>query len=351
MKYQNHPSYLSNFIPAWPSLCPPPFSSTKPKRQRFKSPASQFSPPNRSKNADFRKVLSKKCSRGLGAVQPRDSWWSLRDIEAPKSSPEKPFTVWIALTRMWSLIGDDKWIIFLAIGALIIAAVSEISMPRILAASVFSANRGESAAFFRSSRVLILLLIISGICSGLRSGCFAIANTILVRKLSLGFVNFTAIYSFAPARKWETAMTFIVYGTIVKRLRGSLFASLIFQDISFFDTEMVGSLTSRLGADCQRLSHVIANDIHLIIRNVIQGTGALINLLTLSWPLTLPTLVICSVLAIIFSFYGRYQKRAAKFTQELNACANNVAQETLSLMRTVRAYGTEGEELGRQHSL
>ncbi|XP_021299003.1 ABC transporter B family member 26, chloroplastic isoform X2 [Herrania umbratica] len=185
-------------------------------------------------------------------------------------------------------------------------------MPRILAASVFSANSGESAAFFRSSRVLILLLIVSGICSGLRSGCFAIANTILV-----------------------------------KRLRGSLFASLIFQDISFFDTEMVGSLTSRLGADCQRLSHVIGNDIHLIIRNVIQGTGALINLLSLSWPLTLPTLVICSVLAIIFSFYGRYQKRAAMFAQEFNACANNVAQETLSLMRTVRAYGTEGEELGR----
>ncbi|XP_021299002.1 ABC transporter B family member 26, chloroplastic isoform X1 [Herrania umbratica] len=312
MKYQNLPSYVSNFTPPWPSLCPPPFSSTKPKRQRFKSPASEFSPPNRSKTADFPKVLSKKCSGGLGAVQPRDSWWSLRDIEAPKSSSEKPVTVWIALTRMWSLIGDDKWIIFLAIGALSIAAVSEISMPRILAASVFSANSGESAAFFRSSRVLILLLIVSGICSGLRSGCFAIANTILV-----------------------------------KRLRGSLFASLIFQDISFFDTEMVGSLTSRLGADCQRLSHVIGNDIHLIIRNVIQGTGALINLLSLSWPLTLPTLVICSVLAIIFSFYGRYQKRAAMFAQEFNACANNVAQETLSLMRTVRAYGTEGEELGR----
>ncbi|KHG26034.1 ABC transporter B family member 26, chloroplastic [Gossypium arboreum] len=142
-------------------------------------------------------------------------------------------------------------------------------MPRILAASVFSANSGESAA-------------------GLRSGCFAMANTILV-----------------------------------KRLRRSLYAYLVFQDISFFDMETVGSLTSRLGSDCQRLSHVIGNDIHLIIRNAIQGTGALINLLTLSWPLTLPTLIICSVLAIIFSIYGRYQKRAAKLMQEFNACANN----------------------------
>lgn len=34
--------------------------------------------------------------------------------------------------------------------------------------------------------------------------------------------------------------------------------------------ETVGNLTSRLGADCQRLSNVIGNDIHLIIRNAIQ---------------------------------------------------------------------------------
>lgn len=37
-------------------------------------------------------------------------------------------------------------------------------MPRILTASIFSSNSGESAVFFRSSRMLILLLIISGIC-------------------------------------------------------------------------------------------------------------------------------------------------------------------------------------------
>ncbi|KAK8335181.1 hypothetical protein V6Z12_A09G036300 [Gossypium hirsutum] len=284
-----------------------PLYLTTVKRHRLWSPT-----PTKNYNADFQEILPGKYSGHLGAVQVRGSWWNLPGVQASESSTAKPVTVSMALKRIWGLIGDDNWIVFLALGALFIAAVSEISMPRILAASVFSANSGESAAFSRSSRMLILLLIISGICSGLRSGCFAMANTILV-----------------------------------KRLRRSLYAYLVFQDISFFDMETVGSLTSRLGSDCQRLSHVIGNDIHLIIRNAIQGTGALINLLTLSWPLTLPTLIICSVLAIIFSIYGRYQKRAAKLMQEFNACANNVAQETLSLMRTVRAYGTEGEEVER----
>lgn len=42
------------------------------------------------------------------------------------------------------------------------------------------------------------------------------------------------------------------------------------QDISFFDAETVGDLTSRLGADCQQVSRVIGNDLNLIFRNVLQ---------------------------------------------------------------------------------
>ncbi|XP_028090988.1 ABC transporter B family member 26, chloroplastic-like isoform X2 [Camellia sinensis] len=246
--------------------------------------------------------------------------------------------------------------------------LSEISIPNFLAASVFSAQRGQTAVFYRNSQLLILLCFVSGICSGVRSGCFGTANMILL-----------------------------------KRLRETLFAALIFQDLSFFDKEAVGdltsrlgadcqrlsrviendihmilrsslrgigalinlltlswplafstlvicsvlSLTSRLGADCQRLSHVIENDIHMILRSSLRGIGALINLLTLSWPLAFSTLVICSVLSTIFLFYGQFQKKVAKFTQEYSASANEAARGTFSLIRTVRVYGTEEEELGR----
>ena len=109
------------------------------------------------------------------------------------------------------------------------------------------------------------------------------------------------------------------------------FASYLMQDIDFFETEAVGDLTSRLGADCQQLSNIIGNDINMILRNFLQvfilinhsflflsspsiwsliycsfqGAGALINLLTLSWPLALSTIVICSVLSAIFLVYGQ----------------------------------------------
>ncbi|GAY46837.1 hypothetical protein CUMW_100080 [Citrus unshiu] len=224
----------------------------------------------------------------FGNVFPGGSWWNLRNGQEAENPTANPITVWIALSRMWNLIGRDKWIVLVAVASLIVAAVSEISMPRILAEAVFSAQREEAMVFHNSSRFLVLLCVTSGIFSGLRSGCFSIANIVL--------------------------------------------------DVYFFDTEAVGGLTSRLTADCQRLSNVIGNDINMILRNSLQGAGAFINLLTLSWPLTLSALLICSFLSIIVSVYGQYQKRASVLTQECNAHANNVAQETLCMMRTVRIW-------------
>lgn len=42
------------------------------------------------------------------------------------------------------------------------------------------------------------------------------------------------------------------------------------QDMSFFDEETVGDLTSRLGADCQQVSQVIGLDLNMICRNILQ---------------------------------------------------------------------------------
>ncbi|XP_058756292.1 ABC transporter B family member 26, chloroplastic-like [Vicia villosa] len=243
------------------------------------------------------------------SILPGGDWWAL---PKHREDPAEPAEAKLALRRMLELVSDERWVAVVAFGSLVIAALSEITMPSILAASIFSAQSGKTAAFSRNAMFLVLLCFTSGICSGLRSGCFGILNV-----------------------------------TLVKRLRENLYTAILFQDISYFDKEKVGTLTSRLAADCQQLSHVIGNDLQLILRNSLQGTGAIINLLVLSWPLALSALMICSVLSAIFLVYGRYQRKAAKLTQDFSACANDVAQETLSLIRTVRVYGTKNEEFER----
>ncbi|KAH1122509.1 hypothetical protein J1N35_005669 [Gossypium stocksii] len=261
-------------------------------------------------NVEFRDRI-RKWIDFLRSVLPGGSWWSFSDDVEIKFMA-KPVTVWRALSRMWQLIAKDRLVIFAAFSTLIVAALSEISIPHYLTATIFSAQSHEIAVFHRNVRHLIMICVTAGICSGLRGCCFGIANMILV-----------------------------------KRMRETLYSSLLLQEISFFDGETVGDLTSRLGSDCQQVSRVIGNDLNLIMRNVLQGTGALIYLLILSWPLGLCTLVICSSLAAIMTVYGMYQKKTAKLIQEYAASANEVAQETFSLMRTVRVYGTEKQELKR----
>ncbi|KZV19371.1 ABC transporter B family member 26, chloroplastic-like [Dorcoceras hygrometricum] len=251
----------------------------------------------------------------IRGVLPGGSWWRLADDEQETGSLStlaRPITALSALNQMWALINDEKGVLYTSFVALTIAALSEILMPGIITASVFSAANGETSMFYRKSLLLVFLCLTSGICSGLRSGCFAITNTILV-----------------------------------KRLRETLFSSLLLQDMSFFDSEEVGELTSRISADCQRLSRTIGNDIHLILRNILQGSGAFVNLMILSWPLALSSLIICFTLSAVFVIYGQYQKKAAKLAQDFTSSANAVAQETLSSIRTVRAYGTETEECQR----
>ncbi|XP_048318340.2 ABC transporter B family member 26, chloroplastic [Ziziphus jujuba] len=245
------------------------------------------------------------------SILPGGKWWN-SDDEVETRILAEPVTVSRALLRMWELVAEERWIIFASFSALIVAALSEISIPHFLTASIFAAQSREIAVFHRNVRLLILFCITSGICSGIR-GCF------------FGFAN----------------------ALLVKRMRETLYSTLLRQDISFFDSETVGDLTSRLGADCQQVSRVIGSDLNLIFRNVLQGTGSLIYLIILSWQLGLCTLLICSALAAVMLLYGRYQKKAARLIQEFTASANEVSQETFSLMRTVRVYGTEDEELGR----
>ncbi|KAK7373274.1 hypothetical protein VNO80_06674 [Phaseolus coccineus] len=306
-----HSTIHLTHIPEWNTFVP--YISTKPQVHFFYS----FTQPGRSET--FRIIAPKtRCQLGplfakrvglLGSILPGGSWWALPELREDGVEPTAALT---ALRRIWELVADERRVAFVAVVSLVIAALSEISMPSILAASIFSAQSGETVAFSRNALFLLLLCLTSGICSGLRSGCFGILNV-----------------------------------TLVKHLRENLYTTILFQDISYFDKERVGYLTSRLTADCQRLSHAIGNDLQLILRNTCQGTGAILNLMVLSWPLALSALVICSILSAIFLVYVQYQRKAAKLIQDFTACANDVALETLSSIRTVRAYGTGKREFGR----
>lgn len=75
----------------------------------------------------------------------------------------------------------------------------------------------------------------------------------------------------------------------VKRMRSTLFETLISQDVAFFDRESVGDLTSRLGSDAQSVSHIISIDLNIILRNTLQASSLLPRAGTQLQPLAFST--------------------------------------------------------------
>lgn len=110
--------------------------------------------------------LSEKLRRWIAFVRsvlPGGSWWRFpKDIDVVLAA--KPVTVLRALQRMWELIAKDRWIIFAAFATLIVTALSEISIPHFLTASIFSAQSGEIVVFQRNIHLLVLLCVTAAIC-------------------------------------------------------------------------------------------------------------------------------------------------------------------------------------------
>lgn len=103
-----------------------PFASygTKSKHRGFEIRNSVFADPKNGKDSE--KVLESWVGL-VRSVLPGGSWWSLRENDNVEITAAKPITVILAVRRMWELIAEDRWIVFVAVGSLVVAAVRVLS--------------------------------------------------------------------------------------------------------------------------------------------------------------------------------------------------------------------------------
>jgi ABC transporter fused permease/ATP-binding protein len=134
---------------------------------------------------------------------------------------------------------------------------------------------------------------------------------------------------------------------VVARLRRRLYESLISQEIGFFDAHRTGELTNRLAADTTVVQNTATVNISMLLRYAFTATGAVAIMAWTSWRLTLVMLCLVPVAVIGAMFYGRVVRRLSRKVQDALARASNVAEETLSGIRTVRAFAREEREAAR----
>lgn len=133
----------------------------------------------------------------------------------------------------------------------------------------------------------------------------------------------------------------------VKRLRLKLFSQILSQEMPFFDFSKSGELLGRLSADTAVLQNALSVNISMLIRNLFQTIGGLILLFITSAKLTLFILIIIPPIALLVAYFGKKIKTLSKATQDALAISSAVAEESLSGVRTVKAFAQENWEIKR----
>ena len=207
---------------------------------------------------------------------------------------------------MFDLLKPYKGMLAFGIVALFAAAGTELVLPHFTAKTIFSIQKGNAQTFYECVKTLLALAV-------------AYSITASARGMTFGFLNQRFVYL----------------------LRCKLFENLLKQDITFHDQADVGVLTSRLTSDCSSMSRILGMNINLLIRNVFKTIGGAVYLWILSPQFFGYTALSLGLILLINFSYGVFSRKAAATEQEQLALGNQIATEVLTLIRTVRIFGTE----------
>jgi ABC transporter fused permease/ATP-binding protein len=134
---------------------------------------------------------------------------------------------------------------------------------------------------------------------------------------------------------------------IVARLRKDLFASLMRQDIAFFDREKTGDLLNRLTSDTATLQNAASVNISQGLRSIASSVGGIVLLFWTSPKLAVVMLGVVPPIAILAVRYARKVRGLSRSVQDALAESTSVAEESLAGIRTVRSFTGEEQEVTR----
>lgn len=217
------------------------------------------------------------------------------------------------LRRVAALARPEAMALSLGTLALLIATGAGLAVPAFVGQLIQGVTEGDGRdTLDRAAGLLLVIFAIAGVAAAFRSYLFTVAGE-----------------------------------RIVARLRGQLYEAVIHHDIAFFDARRTGELTNRLASDTTVLQNAVTVNLSMALRYGLQALGSVVILLWVSWKLTLVMLAVVPVVALTAGIYGRKLREVSREVQDALASSSEVAEETFSGVRTVRAFSREQREVTR----
>ena len=131
---------------------------------------------------------------------------------------------------------------------------------------------------------------------------------------------------------------------VVAAVRSRLFRALLRQEVGFYDTNTSGSLISRISADTEALKDAGTTNVSILFRSLVDLVVSLTLMLITSWRLTLLSLAITPLAAVVVASTGRRLMKLSKEARQAAADGSSAAADCIGAMRTVKAFGREQAE-------
>ncbi|HEV8487638.1 MAG TPA: ABC transporter transmembrane domain-containing protein [Blastocatellia bacterium] len=135
--------------------------------------------------------------------------------------------------------------------------------------------------------------------------------------------------------------------SVVVDLRQRLYDHVLQQSSEFFTDHPTNELTTHIISDADKVQTSVSTLLADILREGLTFISLLALVFVLNWRLTLGVLVVGPIVFLLTSKFGRKLRRIANSTQEGTEDVLDVAQESISGHRIVKAFGMERFEQRR----
>ncbi|NXL14216.1 ABCBB protein, partial [Setophaga kirtlandii] len=133
----------------------------------------------------------------------------------------------------------------------------------------------------------------------------------------------------------------------IQKIRKAYFRKIMRMDIGWFDCTSVGELNTRISDDVNKINEAIADQVAVFIQRITTFVGGFLLGFVSGWKLTLVIIAVSPLLGVGAALYGLAVAKLTGRELKAYAKAGAVADEVLSSIRTVAAFGGEKKEVER----
>ncbi|KAJ3332060.1 hypothetical protein HDU93_009372, partial [Gonapodya sp. JEL0774] len=134
----------------------------------------------------------------------------------------------------------------------------------------------------------------------------------------------------------------------LKTMRDTYFRAILRQDIGWFESgNHTGDLTNRLQSDTSLIKDGMAEKLGVVVQCSAQFVAGVLIAYTRGWKMSLVITCLLPLMLMVGTFMGINLSKRTKSQQDAYAAAGAVAEQSISNIRTVAAFGGEHRNIQR----